>query len=163
MKRTWFYWAGRIGAGFLALLTVFCAVAFIWNPEATALVVAVILQPVLSNTQPPPIAEGQTAEEELSRIFERKFPPGSNESALRTTLLRQGFKYPPTPAQQCLPAGQPAPVGGAFYRCPTYDPSKMLEYQWNNFPCGETILVFWSAGENGAITQIKGEYTRACL
>jgi hypothetical protein len=163
MKRTWFYWAGRIGLGFLALFAVLCAGGFIWNPEATALLVTVLLQPVLSNTQPPPIAEGQTATEQLTRIFGRKFPPGSKESALRMTLLSQGFKSPPAPSEQCVPAGRPTPVNRVFYRCPTYDPSKTLEYQWNNFPCGETILVLWSAGENGAITQIKGEYTRACL
>jgi hypothetical protein len=163
MKRNWVRWAARIGLAILAVFAAICIALFIWNPEAALLLAAIILQPLLSNTHPAPIAEGHLTTEGWTRVLQQRFPAGTNEAVLKATLRHQGFKPPAPPPEKCWPQGKPAPVGRVIFPCPVHDPSKTLEYRWSDFPCEETMTVWWTTGDNGAIAQISGNYTRACL
>jgi hypothetical protein len=164
MKRTWARRLVRIGLGILVVLVTIGAGLFIWNPNATTLLVAVILQPLLDNTQPPAIVDGHfTSDDELTDVLNQKFPFGTNEAVLRATLFQQGFKPLKPPPVACWPRGKPAPVGQLIFPCPLHDPSKTLEYQWSNFPCGDTITVWWSTTDDGAITQIGSNHIHGCL
>jgi hypothetical protein len=48
-----------ISSGFIALLISIIAVGFALNPGATYLLLAMLIQPLIANTRPPPIAEDQ--------------------------------------------------------------------------------------------------------
>ena len=163
MKRNWGKRIAWVALATLAVLAVIGVILFIWNPEAAILLVAVILQPLLANTHPPAIADGNVATEELTRVLEQKFPAGTNEAALRATLFSQGFRPPTPPPVKCWPRGQPAPVGQVIFPCPLHDPSKTLEYRWSSLVCGDTITVWWTTEDNGKITRIGGDHVHACL
>jgi hypothetical protein len=110
-----------------------------------------------SNTQPPAIVAGQIrtgAGDDLNTFFRQKFPVGTDETIVRTTLLQQGFTRP-HPALACRPRnGDP---------CPAYDLSRTLEYAWGRIPCGNQVVVWWTASDHGAITDIGGYHHFACL
>jgi hypothetical protein len=166
MKRTWASWVVRIGLGVVAVFVLLCAAAFILNPTAAILLAGMLLQPLSSNTHPPPIvndASGWQYEDELTRVLQRQFPAGTEEAAVKKALLAQGFKPLTPPPEKCVPRGQIGPVGRTVYPCPSYDLDKALEYRWSSGICGETIRVWWKIGEGGAITQISGHYGRGCL
>jgi hypothetical protein len=163
MKRTWLRQLARIGLGTLAVLVAMGAGLYIWNPEATTLVVAVILQPLLANTQPPAIFDGHLQSDEIADVLKQKFPIGTNEAALKMALFQAGFKPPKPPPAPCWPRGKPAPVGQLIFPCPAHAASQTLEFQWSNFPCGDTITVWWTTGDGGKVTQIGGYHTHGCL
>jgi len=166
MKRSWSFWVVRIGLGIVSFFVLLCVAAFIWNPEGVILLAGVILQPLLSNTHPPPIVNGTSGwqdEGELTRMLQRKFPAGTEAAVVKAELVGQGFKPLTPPPEKCVPRGETAPVGRIVYPCPPYDLDKALEYKWSNFPCGDTILIWWKTGENGAITQIGGYHGSGCL
>jgi len=96
-------------------------------------------------------------------MLQRKFPVGTDQGAVKATLLGQGFKPLTPPSEKCLPQGETAPVGRIVYPCLPYDLDKALEYEWSNFPCGDTIRVWWKTGANGAITEIGGYHGHGCL
>jgi hypothetical protein len=164
MKPGWRRRVVRICLVIIAVLVAIGVGLFIWNPELTILLAAVILQPLLANTQPPAIADGHiNTEDEWTDVLRQKFPAGTSEAVLQATLLRQGFKPPTPPPVQCWPRGQPAPVGQVIFPCPVHDPAKTLEYQWGNFPCGDTVTVWWTIGDNGKVAQIGGYHSHGCL
>jgi hypothetical protein len=173
MKRGWVRRLVRIGLGPFAALVAIVVVLSLINPEATVLLALVLVNPLISNTHPPAIAQGQiTAQDwghwhdvsrKLTGVLEREFPVGTSEAALKSTLRGQGFKPLPAPPADCLPAGEAAPVGRVVDQCPTGDRSRILRYAWGSFPCGATITVQWTAGDNGAITHIAGWYDDGCL
>jgi hypothetical protein len=154
----------RIGLGVLAVFVAICAILYILNPEGAVLVAAVFLQPLFSNAQPPAIADGHIkTDDELTDVLKQKFPAGTNEAVLKATLFRQGFKPATPPPVPCWPRGQPAPVGHVVFPCPVHDPGRMLEYQWSDFPCSDTITVWWTLGDNGEVAQIGGYHGHGCL
>jgi hypothetical protein len=173
MRRRWLRWMIRIGLGIVATLGVAVVALFIYNPSGTVLLTAIFLQPLLANTRPPPIAEDQLAganwqnqgeaSRKLNGLLQRRFPAGTSEVTLRSTLLNQGFKPPPPPRADCVPPGQPTPVGRVFTRCPTGDQSKILQYEWGSGVCGQTITVRWSTGNDLKITSLDAGYYMACL
>jgi hypothetical protein len=164
MRRGRGHLIARIGLGILAVFAASCAILYILNPEGAVLVAAVFLQPLLGNTQPPAIADGHIkTDDELTDVLRQKFPVGTNEAVLRATLHHQGFKSLAPPPVKCWPRDQPAPVGQVVFPCPLHDPNMMLEYQWSNFPCGDTITIWWTTEDNGAITQIGGYHGHGCL
>ena len=172
MRRV-FRWTIRVGLGILAAIVVAGAGLYVWNPEGALIFALVVLQPLIANSQPPAIAEGQiTAADwmhwddgsrKLTAIFERRFPVKSSEVALKSTLLEQGFKPLPPPRPDCLPQGQRAPIGKVFTSCPTHDLSKVLQYRWGGLPCSQTITVDWTTGDRGEITHVSASYSGACL
>jgi hypothetical protein len=171
MELAWGRWMTRIGLGILAALAAFGAVLCFRNPDRALLLAWVIVAPLVQNWHPPAVANGQITTEDwghwdaasrkLTAVLERKFPTGTNETGLKSTLLGQGFKPPPSPPPDCLPRGQPAPVGRAYTPC--YETSNILQYDWGHFPCRETITVWWTTGDNGEVTYINGSYHGACL
>ncbi|WP_119270610.1 hypothetical protein [Taklimakanibacter deserti] len=165
--RRWFRWVTRISLG-LAIPIVFVVAFIILNPLGAV----ILLYSLVGNTHPPAIAEDQfagaswpsrtEASAKLTTLLQRKFPVGTSEDALRATLSSQGFKPLSPPPADCLPAGQPAPIGRAVTTCPTHDQSKILEYRWG-VVCGETITIRWWTDDRHAITGLDAAYYVACL
>ena len=172
-KRRWLRWPFRVGLGLLGVIVLAIAGLLLWKPEATLLILALLLQPLLENTHPPAIAADQLIgatfqnQDETSRklnlLFQQKFPQGTSEAELKETLSAQGFKPIPPPRPDCLPPGQSAPVGRTFSTCPTGDLSRELEYEWGNGVCRETITVSWSVDGGQTIGDVKVGYRMGCL
>ncbi len=163
MKRGWLRWTIRIGAGVAAAVALLAgALVLLFGPQNALLLVAILLQPLLSNTQPPPIfADSHWGD--VTDFLKKKFLLGTDAEVVKATLLSQGFTPPRPPPVACWPKGKPAPVGQVIFRCPVHDPNKTLEYQWGRFPCGDTIVVWWSAGDRGELTDIGGYHDHGCL
>jgi hypothetical protein len=94
----------------------------------------------------------------LIALLRRKFPVGTSEDSLKSTLLAQGFKPLPAPKADCIPPGQPPPMGRTITMCPTEDQSKILEYRWSRFPCASSIRVRWEVGDQREITYLAPRY-----
>ena len=173
MKWRWPRWAIRISLAFLAVIIVAVAALFILSPTALLLVLAIIFNSIFANTSPPPIVENTLAganfgnrdevNQNLTVLLRRKFPIGTSEDHLKSTLSGQGFQPLPPPPANCIPPGQPQPVGRVFTTCPTNDRSKMLEYRWSGGVCGSTIAVIWATDDRREITHLDSSYYVACL
>jgi hypothetical protein len=171
MKRRWPRWIIRISLVFLAVITAAVAALFIANPAAVLMLLAMLINPLVANTSPPSITENELAganwgnkadvDKNLTALLQRKFPVGTSEDSLKSTLLGQGFKPLPLPAANCIPPGQSQPVGRP---CPTYDRDKIFEYKWGDGAiCGSTITVRWATDDRRGITQLDSSYYVACL
>lgn len=173
MKRGWLRWPIRIGFGLLGFIVAAIAALFVWKPQETFLLFAILIHPLIANTRPPQIAADQfvgatfqnqtETNRKLNTLFQRKFPGGTTESMLKATLLGQGFKPLPPRDPNCLPAGQRAPVGVGYSTCPADDQSKALRYAWGSGVCGDTIVVTWSTDDSQKLTDITVSYYGACL
>jgi len=94
--------------------------------SSTARVAMILLIALLLNdSRPPPIAQGviteldpprfETASKKLTEALQSKFPIGSREEILKSSLLGQGFRSVEPPPSNCIPPGQHAPVGVVVY------------------------------------------------
>jgi hypothetical protein len=156
----------------LAVIVVAVVALSILHPEALW-IIAIFVNQLFVNTTPPPIAEntlvganwGNRVEvnQKLAAVIQRNFPAGTNEDSLKSVLASQGFKPLPPPPADCIPPGQVQPVGRVFTTCPTNDRSRMLEYNWSNFPCGSTVTVSWTSDDRNKITHLDSSYYMACL
>ena len=92
-----------------------------------------LIQPLISNTHPPPILEDQLAgtnnnadaSRRLTALLQRRFLTGTSEGALKSALLNQRFS--PYRQGQCLPLYEPGPDDKIVSRCDAYDPNKAFE------------------------------------
>jgi hypothetical protein len=165
-----FRWAMRISLGFMAVLGATIAVSLILNPN-NIIFIGVILQHIFGNTRPPPIAKDQLvgmnwgtekeASERLTALLQQKFPTGSREAGLRSTLLSQGFE--PAPRWDCLTPGQAAPIPKIYIPCPANDRTKVLAYHWGDGICAYGIKVKWSVGDSETIEGVRAIYYSYCL
>jgi hypothetical protein len=160
---------------FQIILLAVAVIAIPWS--APIAIFFVFFANPFTNSAPPPIAEGQITPEDwthwdeagrkFTAVLARRFPSGSNEATLKSTLLAQDFHFPKPPPTNCLPPGQEAPIGVVYYRCLTSDAMKALErtlvYEWGRFPCTKSLSVQWSAGDRGEITNVRGSYYGVCL
>jgi hypothetical protein len=126
---------------------------------------------------PPAIAQGEMTDQDWTRaqgadrkftaVLVRRFPDGTSETALKSVLLRQGFRFPPSPPANCIPPGQPPPAGVAFYRCITEEQEKIrqrtLEYRWGIIICTNHATVRWSADDHSGVTNVRGTFHQICL
>ncbi|MBO0696205.1 MAG: hypothetical protein J2P56_08915 [Verrucomicrobia bacterium] len=143
MKRRWHHWAFGIFVGLMAIV-------FVGVPASIALLFVYGFAP----SYPPSIVRDQLkgaglrnkheVSRKLTALLRRKFPTGTSEGALKSTLLNQGFKPPPQPPADCVPPDDRGVVRRSYNICPPYDPGKALLYSWGNFPCGQTLVVRWS-------------------
>jgi hypothetical protein len=179
MKHLLIRWTIRIGVGIVAAVALVFGVLFFRNPEAALLLILFIIQPLISNSRPPAVVDGQmtaedwghwndfTRQSETSRkigaILQRQFQIGTSEATLKATLLKQGFKPPRPPLGICLPEGETPRIGQTYHSCPTEDPHKSLRYEWGRIPCGEHIAVRWTTGSRDEITSIRNDYGGGCL
>ena len=173
MRSRWFRWTIRVSLGFFAILGLVSVALVILYPSSAFLTIAILIDALVANTDPPPIVEDQLAgvdfrtqteaSRKLTALLQRKFPVGTNEATLESTLLNQGFKRLPVPPIDCLPPGQPVPAGGVFPVCPTHDANKTLKYRWGSVVCSQNIIIRWSADDRRNITRINGIYYMACL
>jgi hypothetical protein len=163
----------RIGLGLLGALALVMATLFLWKPEATLLLLAILVDPLFENTRPPPIAADQVAganlqnqtetNRKLNALFRQKFPAGTSEGALKAALSAQGFKSLPPPRPDCWPAEKSAPLHQVITPCSTGDMSKVLEYHWGNGVCRDTIAVSWVTDDSQRLTAVTASYYGACL
>src|ERR1700687_1664071 len=83
-------------------------VAAIWHFDRGKLLVpAMLVVTLFANSSPPPVAEGQITGNDWLRwddgsrkftaVLTRRFPSGTKEAALKSTLLAQGFHFPAPP------------------------------------------------------------------
>lgn len=131
----------------------------------------------LSDPGPPPIAQGVITQEDwphfeaasikLTKVLQSKFPAGSKDDVLRSTLTSQNFRPVDPPPSDCVPADQPAPAGVVFYPCLTAkqeeERKRTLVYKWGSGVCMNTISVIWSSNEMNALTHVEGTYYGRCL
>ena len=172
MKARWLRRTIRISLVFVAVIVVAVAALSILHPEMLW-ILAIPINQLFVNATPPPIAENTLAganwgnrvevNQKLAAVIQRNFPPGTSEDSLILVLAGQGFKPLPPPSADCIPPGQPQPVGRVFTTCPTNDRSKVLEYNWRNFPCSSTITVSWTTDDRQKITHLDSGYYMACL
>jgi hypothetical protein len=172
MKGRWLRRTIRISLISLAVIIVVVVTLPIFRP-AVLWVFAIYINQLFVNTTPPPIAEntlvganwgnGIEVNQKLAAVIQRNFPTGTNEESLKLALAGQGFKPLPPPLADCIPPGQPQPMGRVFTICPTGDRSKMLEYNWSNLPCGSKITVSWTTDDRKKITHLDSRYYVACL
>jgi hypothetical protein len=124
------------------------------------------------NTKPPPIAEGivlvsdptrfAEVSARLSSVLQQKFPAGTSEAVLKSTLQRQGFKPIPPPPADCVRPGVTPPIGRVFVQC--YDATNQLRYEWGDgLVCGATVAVAWTTDGKGGVASVRGSYYSACL
>jgi hypothetical protein len=141
MRSAWVRRTIRIGLGVLAAVIALAGIAtLLFGPRNALLLALILLQPLLANTRPPAILADQVVEGpfgDLKPVFEQKFPLGTDEAVLRATLLRQGFN----------------PQGS----------DRMLVYRWERFPCSNSVDVWWTVNDHGAITDIGGRWYSGCL
>jgi len=173
VRSRWFRWTIRISLGFLAILGVVNVALVVRDPSSASLIMAALIQPLVANTHPPPILGDQLAGanwrteaeagRKLTAFLQGKFPAGTSEGTLKSTLLNQRFKGPPVPPADCLPPGHAAPKDRASNSCPTDNPNKSLTYNWSNFPCDQRITIRWATDDSHNITLIKGIYSQWCL
>jgi hypothetical protein len=136
-----------------------------------AVIVALIsflwIDGLFHNHRPPQIAAGVdlisgNADALWSAVLHQKFPPGTSEATLKSTLLSEGFTPVPPPPANCLRPGDRPKVGVLYIEC--YDSAKQLKYKWNEgLVCSSTMSVAWTTDDTGALTSVKGGYYSACL
>jgi len=149
--------------------------AGIWFLSALAIILLIAL--LLNDSRPPPIAQGviteldsprfETASKKLTEALQSKFPIGSREEILKSSLLGQGFRSVEPPPSNCIPPGQHVPIGVIFYQCLTpaqeEQRKRTLVYKWGGGICTEFVYVTWSSDELGTLTHVGGRYYGACL
>jgi hypothetical protein len=141
MRSTWVRWTIRIGLGILAAVIALAGIAsLLFGPRNALLLALILFQPLLTNTRPPAILADQSLAGpfgDLKPVFVQKFPLGTDEAVLKATLQRQGFK--------------------------PSDSDRTLVYRWDRFPCTNSVDVWWTANDHGAITDIGGRWHSGCL
>ena len=171
-KSRWARWTLRIFLALLAVPALALIALFIKNPEGAAIIVAILVSPLFTNSKPPPMFDADIAGmwtkwdeagRKITAHLQQQFPTGTTEAALKSALANQGFKPLPPPRADCVPAGRQMPVGITYTPCPTRDPSKTLVYKWGGGVCTSTISVHWDANDDKVVTKLDGGYYAACL
>jgi hypothetical protein len=138
----------RIVLAVLGILALCIAAISSLFPQQAKFIVAMIWSNLVANSGPPAIAEGhitnkdwlhwEDASKKFTAILVRKFPAGTSETVLKSTLLAQGFEAPSPPSPAlivgCIPEGKPKPVGRSYTLCPNWDVKRTLEYDWGGLP-----------------------------
>jgi hypothetical protein len=174
MKRL-FWRVFRIALGLLAVLIAAVVALLIYTRGDALLLIALLIQPLVSNTHPPPIAEDlfpadwshDVASRNFSTLLQRRFPVGSSEGTLVSTLLNQGFKPLQLAPNQsrCLPiyAARPDPDDGITRsECDAYDPSKTYKYSFSEGICGSNVTVWWTTDDRGSLVRVMGAFQSVC-
>src|SRR5262249_1458208 len=126
-----------------------------------------------ANRHPPQIVAGHISDDDwrdktvanrkLTELWEEKFPAGTDESFLKSGLLRQGFKQQSSEGRiQCHSPTQIKRIGWVSATC--IYPGNIFEYNWEiGTICGASVFVSWSTNDQGKLARIEGEYISACL
>jgi hypothetical protein len=163
---------GRVALWIWAIIATGIAACFLIFPLQAYFVREFVLHVINKNRHPPRIVEGHISDDDwrdkrgASRKFtillQEKFPAGTDESLLKSELLKEGFN--PLSSQgriQCQVPIQTKRIGWVSATC-TY-PATVLEYHWSG-PlidiCGDDLFVSWSIDDGAKIVRIEGEYNR---
>ena len=125
---------------------------------------------------PPPIAAGicrdwskcEDPGAAFDAILRHRFPPGTPESLLRSTLMAQGFANFDNPDVSTCQQKDRAPSSlGTVLDCPDWDPHwdphNRLTFGWGDMACSDVLTVQWSADAAKNITHIAGGHYYVCL
>ena len=124
-------------------------VAFVVAYPLVALFMLGALIDVRHHHSPPPLANGiqfsaairphgDTVQSSRWTVaLHRRFPAGTMEGALLLTLQQQGFSV--------------------------YPARRTAYYEWNNFPCVQTISVSWATDARHQISNMDGQHSSGCL
>ena len=100
--------------------------------------------------------------EGIAVILNAQFLVGTDEAALRSTLLKQGFADPPQARASCV---KPESNGIDYGPCPAG--GRMMTYDYEQFGdivCGTRHLtIAWSADPAGKVASLKATRYVACL
>jgi hypothetical protein len=99
----------------------------------------------------------------MTEALNQHFPIGTDEAALRSTLLNQGFKNVQRPRPQCR---QPETRSGwkEYAPCPAGAQEMTYDYEEINLICGTRhISINWSADAIGKITRLEATRYLPCL
>lgn len=141
-------WTLRLSVGAVAFFVFLWAIV-LWPLEA------MLIGELISNHHPPPVAGGvitsddgrrsDVVDSKLTVALQKQFPVGTAGAALRSVLLKQGFRRPKPPPYHP-------------------DPDRSLVYHWSEgFTCDGNIMVEWNTDDADKITGIKGSYWGPCL
>jgi hypothetical protein len=142
---------------------------------AAAALVAAGLGVVCFHGKPPTIAEGSlppadwtdwdAGAQQFTGVLQRRFPPGSSEAALKSTLRHEGFGrvnwcHEFREADFVDPRGNHITNKECAHQP---DLAHSYGYGWTKMlGCGQTALVWWSASA-GRIVKIRGHYSGGCM
>ena len=104
-----------------------------------AISLVMLLGGCLPNEKPPPIAENMElsiANEEWPPRLARRFPPGTTEAELVTTLSSQGFIIDQT--------------------------NKSAKADWAKGLCNNEVDVVWQTDDMGKLASVGGRYFPVC-
>ena len=114
-------------------------IAIVAVPVGVLFIAVVLLVGCLPNEKPPPIAENMEfsiANEEWPPRLAQRFPQGTPEAELVTTLRSQGFGIDLS--------------------------TKTAKADWANGVCNNELDVVWQTDEMGRIVSVGGRYFPAC-
>jgi hypothetical protein len=99
----------------------------------------------------------------FTAFLEQKFPVGTDEANVRSSLIEAGFKpVSGVGRSECEKPVEIEPIGWAFVTCKV--PFNFFEYIWSGgIVCGHSLIVQWSKEDSGGIVRIVGNYSTHCL
>ena len=103
------------------------------------------------------------ANRKLTALWEQKFPAGTDESFLKSELLKAGFKPLSSDGKiQCHSLTTTQRIGFVSATC--IYPANVFEYSWAiGIVCSHSVFVSWSTNDQGKVGRIEGKYHSACL
>jgi hypothetical protein len=161
----------RIALCVVTVAVTLVAVLGLSRLEAPRLVLAIIL----SNWHPPKMVVDYISGDDWRRdrtvdtsrkftaFLEQKFPVGTDEANVRSSLIEAGFKpVSGVGRSECEKPVEIEPIGWAFVTCKV--PFNFFEYIWSGgIVCGHSLIVQWSKEDSGGIVRIVGNYSTHCL
>jgi hypothetical protein len=106
------------------------------------------------------IASPPIGREALTTTLDAQYLVGSDEAALKSTLLEQGFTDTPRVRTSCIKPDASGMVSGP---CPAGAPEMTYDYI-GYIVCGmHHLTMSWSADPNGKIMSLKATHYVACL
>ena len=107
-------------------------------------------------------ASPRTKRQGLITALDTQYLVGTDEAALRSTLLKQGFTDAPQARTSCI---KPETPGIEYGPCPAGAQEMTYDYKlFGDIVCGiHHLTMSWSADPNGKNTSLKATHYVACL
>jgi hypothetical protein len=108
------------------------------------------------------LASPPIGREALTTTLNAQYLVGTDEAALKSTLLAQGFTHTPQARTSCI---KPEASGMAYGPCPAGTQQMAYDYRFfGDLVCDiHTLMIVWSADRNGKVASVKATHYVACL